>query len=573
MRAFHYVLCSALALGAGACSDPLAVNNTNNPDRNRVFGSASDLESFVGSTYAIAHSGTVGGATVLSGGANDGLQPQLLTMGMESVSGLANFAMGPRSSICTSGGCSGRSAIDNGINSQGNIGNLRDFIIEHRAARLATLGLARLKVLGSLGSATRDGRARAFGKFVEGVALGNLALAYDSAAIVTESNADSADVPLAFYTAVMAAALGDLDSAITLAGTVSTSSDGFPLPANWINEASATITKTLFLQFVHSYKARFLAGVARSKAERAAVNWGQVITEVNAGITSDFNILMSPTNGWDVAWPIQHYATGSASWHQMSQFFMGMADVSGGYDAFLAKSPTSRTPFVVVTPDKRFPQGATRAAQQADTQPVNSASTRYFRNRPTGEDAPGDPLQISMYDFRRSFEFQVTNTRNGAYPIMTAAEIRLLKAEALLRLGGAANIDTAAKLINVSRVAKGGLPPVDTLVGDTSAVVPGGSSCVPRVPDPAASYKATTCGNMWDALKWEYRLETAFTGYGMWYFAARGWGDLPEGTPIEWPVPYQELQVRLVPIYGLGGVGSSTGAAPGNYGLFSGGAY
>ena len=457
MRVPRYALFGALALGLGACTDPLAVNNSNNPDRKRVFGAASDLESFVGSTYAIAHAGTLGAASVLSGGSNDGLQPQLLTMGMESVSGLANFAMGPRSSICTSGGCSGRTAIDNGINSQGNIGNLRDFIIEHRAARLATLGLARLQVLGSLGSATRDGRARAFGKFVEGVALGNLALAYDSAAIVTESNTDSADVPLSSYTDVMAAALGDLDSAITIAGTVSTSSDGFPLPANWINEASATISKTLFLQFVHSYKARFLAGVARTKAERDAVNWGRVITEVNAGITSDFNVLMSPTNGWDVAWPLQHYATGSASWHQMSQFFLGMADVSGGYDAFLAKAPTTRTPFVVVTPDRRFPQGATRAAQQADTQPVNFGSTRYFRNRPTGEDAPGDPLQISMYDFRRSFEFQVTNTRNGAYPIMTAAEIRLLKAEALLRQGGAANIDTAAKLINISRAAKGGL--------------------------------------------------------------------------------------------------------------------
>ncbi len=573
MRVPRYALFGALALGLGACTDPLAVNNSNNPDRKRVFGAASDLESFVGSTYAIAHAGTLGAASVLSGGSNDGLQPQLLTMGMESVSGLANFAMGPRSSICTSGGCSGRTAIDNGINSQGNIGNLRDFIIEHRAARLATLGLARLQVLGSLGSATRDGRARAFGKFVEGVALGNLALAYDSAAIVTESNTDSADVPLSSYTDVMAAALGDLDSAITIAGTVSTSSDGFPLPANWINEASATISKTLFLQFVHSYKARFLAGVARTKAERDAVNWGRVITEVNAGITSDFNVLMSPTNGWDVAWPLQHYATGSASWHQMSQFFLGMADVSGGYDAFLAKAPTTRTPFVVVTPDRRFPQGATRAAQQADTQPVNFGSTRYFRNRPTGEDAPGDPLQISMYDFRRSFEFQVTNTRNGAYPIMTAAEIRLLKAEALLRQGGAANIDTAAKLINISRAAKGGLPALDTLAVDTSAVVPGGSSCVPRVPDSAASYKATKCGNMWDALKWEYRLETAYTGYGMWYFAGRGWGDLPEGTPIEWPVPYQELQVRQVPIYGRGGVGSSTGAAPGNYGLFSGGVY
>ena len=562
MRAFHYALVGALALGAGACTDPLAVDNTNNPDRNSAFRTATDLETFLGSTYAIAHSGTLGGATVLSGGANDGLQPQLLTMGMESVSGLANFAMGPRSAIP-------RNQIDNSINGQGSTGNLRDFFIEHSATRLATLALARLTLLGSLGSPARDGRARAFGKFVEGVGLGNLALAYDSAAVMTENNANDAVVPLAPYDSVMRAALADLDSAIAIAGNAS-SSDGFPLPATWINEPDVTsITQAQFIQLVHSYKARFLAGVARTPAERAAVNWAQVIAEANLGITSDFNILMSPTNGWDVAWPIQHYATGSASWHQMSQFFMGMADTSGGYDTWLLLAPASRAPFLVVTPDKRFPQGTNRGAQNNDSQPASFASTRYFRNRPPSSDAAGDPLQISMYDFRRSFGF-FSSTRNGPYPVMTAAEIRLLAAEGYLRTGA---INSGVTRINVSRVAKGGLPPLDLLATDTSATVPGASSCVPRVPDAAQGYHRTKCGNLWDALKWEYRMETAFTGYGMWYFAARGWGDLPQGTALDWPVPYQELQVRQVPIYGIGGVGLPGGSGQGNYGLFAGGVY
>ena len=30
----------------------------------------------------------------------------------------------------------------------------------------------------------------------------------------------------------------------------------------------------------------------------------------------------------------------------------------------------------------------------------------------------------------------------------------------------------------------------------------------------------------------------------IWYLDSRGWGDLPEGTALFWPVPYQELQVR-----------------------------
>jgi hypothetical protein len=103
--------------------------------------------------------------------------------------------------------------------------------------------------------------------------------------------------------------------------------------------------------------------------------------------------------------------------------------------------------------------------------------------------------------------------------------------------------------------------------------VPGGTACVPRVPDIAQGFKGTKCGNVWDALKWEYRLETAFAGYGRWYFAARGWGDLPEGTAIQWPVPNQEMLTRRQAYYGMGGVGLPGGSAKGNYGLFSGGVY
>ena len=91
--------------------------------------------------------------------------------------------------------------------------------------------------------------------------------------------------------------------------------------------------------------------------------------------------------------------------------------------------------------------------------------------------------------------------------------------------------------------------------------------------DAAQAYKKAKCRNIWEALKWEYRLETAYTGYGMWFFAGRGWGDLPQGTAVHRPVPYQELQVRIEPFYGLGGVDGVAGSGKGNYGLFQGGVY
>ncbi|OLC04899.1 MAG: hypothetical protein AUH45_02085 [Gemmatimonadetes bacterium 13_1_40CM_69_22] len=153
---------------------------------------------------------------------------------------------------------------------------------------------------------------------------------------------------------------------------------------------------------------------------------------------------------------------------------------------------------------------------------------------------------------------------------MTRAEIRLLAAEGYLRTG---NVAQAAVLIDSSRVSKGGLPALAGVITDASQVVPGGTACVPRVPDPAQNYQKTKCGNIWEALKWEYRLETAYTGYGNWYFAGRGWGDLPEGTTVHRPIPYQELQVRLEPFYAFGGTNQLGGAGKGHYGLFVGGAY
>src|SRR5467141_2658246 len=310
MGKFRLVARGLVVLVVAACTDPLAVGNSNQPDRGRVFTNAADLEQFVSNIYTNVHQGTLGGATVLDGGANDALQPQLQVAGMENVSGLANFAMGPRGNIP-------RTGIVNTRGSTGNQGNYRDWVVEHRAARMAVLAISAVGKM-SLGSPGRDARARAFARFGQGVALGNLALAYDSASVLTENDNPEADaaviVPLSGYRTVLSAALAYLDSAIAIAsGTVPAgpAGDWFPLPSNWIN--GTALTATQFVQLARSYKARFRAGVARTPAERAdtskggIVNWTAVIADANAGIKSDFNIFMDPTNGWDVAWVIQHY--------------------------------------------------------------------------------------------------------------------------------------------------------------------------------------------------------------------------------------------------------------------------
>ncbi|HLQ67927.1 MAG TPA: hypothetical protein VK124_00245 [Gemmatimonadales bacterium] len=559
MLNFRIVLCGA-TIGLTACGN-LLVNDVTDPDRNRVLGTPADVESFIGATYAQIQNATLGGS-------NDDIQTQMQVMGMENVSGLANFAMGPRGAVP-------RNPIDNTRGSQGNAGNVRDFQVLHRAARMATIGIARLKDSInpiSLGSPARNARALAFARFTQGVALGNLALVYDSAAILTEHDNPQATIKLSDYRAVMTAALGYIDSAIAIWSApvpAGPAADWLPSPATatWIN--GQNLTAPLLMQLARSYKARLRAGVARNPAERAAVDWASVIADATAGITADFNIGTNPAAGWDVVWPIQAFATGSANWHQMSQFWLGMADSSGGYDNWLNTPRANRVPFLVVTADHRFPIGTTRTAQSGVAVAGTFTSLPYVRNRPAGEDQPGDALQISQYDFYRSRQFFLAG-RIGTYPVMTRAEIRLLAAEGRIRTGTPA---LAMALIDSSRTAAG-LPALVTAgITDTIAAAPGGAGCVPRVPDKATGYKSTKCGNAWDALKWEYRMETMYTGYGMWYLASRGWGDLPEGTAVSWPVPYQEMDARAQPFYGLGGVGQLGGSGPGNYGLYNGGVY
>lgn len=565
MSKLRFIATGVLALAFVACKDTLVVPDQTDPDRDRALSRPADIEAFIGSTYAQIEQGTIGSQTSTGAANNDNLQTQLQVMGMENTSALANFAMGPRGAIP-------RGSIDNTRNSTGSAGNYQDFVVLHRAARMAVMGIAAINKLTSLGSPAQDARARSFARFVQGVAFGNLALAYDSASIVSETDVYPYVVPFSSYTDVMDAAYTELDSAITIARA---NSSLFPLPVGWIaghDPANATkIDTTAFFQLIRSYKARFRADVARTPAERAAADWNAIIADANAGIPADFTIAANPTTGWDVAWPAQAFATGSANWHQMSQFWLGMADSSGAYDTWLNTAPALRDRFLVVTRDLRFPQGATRPAQIGDTLRAGFKTFTgfpYWRNRPAGEDQPGQPLQISMYDFYRTRAFN-TAGRIGNYPIMTRAEIRLLAAEGYIRTGAPA---LAAALIDSSRTQKGGLPSVLAFT-DTLTPVPGGVSCVPRVPDPGANFKSAHCGNLWDAMKWEYRMETAYTGYGMWYFAGRGWGDLPQYTALYWPVPYQEMDARRQAFYPSGGVGGTGAAAAGNYGLFTGGVY
>src|SRR5207247_8577445 len=203
MSKLRYIVVGVLALSFIACKDTLVVEDQTDPDRDRALGRPADNEAFIGSTYSQIQNATLGGS-------NDDLQTQLQVMGMENTSSLANFAMSPRGAIP-------RTQIDNTRGGTGSDGNYRDFLVLHRAARMAAWGVGAMKKIPTLFSAPQEARARSFARFVEGVAYGNLALAYDSAAILGDDDAPGTIQPLKGYTDVMATALLLLDSAMTIA--------------------------------------------------------------------------------------------------------------------------------------------------------------------------------------------------------------------------------------------------------------------------------------------------------------------------------------------------------------------
>ncbi|MES2176702.1 MAG: Ig-like domain-containing protein [Gemmatimonadota bacterium] len=504
---------------------------------------AAFTESSISSLYR-----TVWGATA---GCTDCVNVQAHALAVENYSALANSAMNIRSAIP-------RVAIGNDPSEPTAAANFSTFSSLTAAARTAANSIQALNSLAgagggasnALGSKAQDARARAFAFFSSGLALGNLAIAYDSAAIITSTTSSATNPPLSGYFAVSEAALRMLDSALAWATSpdITSGANGFPLPSTWIN--GNPLSQTQFVALVRAHKARFRAGVARSPAERAAVNWTQVIADAQSGITSNFAVTLNSSAGWSHSSTFDvNLAYTSAAWHQLSMLMLGMADTSGAYASFIAAPLATRDGmFLVRTPDLRFPQGATRAEQQADTPPlVPLPAQRYIRNRAEGsDDFSGFAYGRSFYDFRR-WQLVILLGGSGQWIQMSKVENDMLAAEGMIRTG---NYASAASLINASRAAHG--LPVITTFNNTSPV-PGGNACVPKIPVGPA-YNTVACGNMFEALKWEKRMETMYScSFMCWFTDSRGWGDLPEGTPVHWPVPYQELDARGKPRYQMAG--------------------
>jgi hypothetical protein len=569
---YRLLLASVAALGVAVCEEQLLVQNDNNPDQDRALRRPTDVEGLIAGSYNTMHAGVYNfGGSI----------PQLLCLGMENYSNLANSAMGVRSTVP-------RPPVANTRNSTGSGEPFQNFLRFHRAARAAALGLNRVNqstftffTTDTAALRTQIERAKAFAHFVIGISLGQVAMQFDSGAMVNENDDLSAlaPLPLVDYNALAVYALQKLDSAYAHAAAFGTGT-AQTIPTTWMANP-ATLTAAQFQGVISGWKARIRANIARSPAD--VVAWPTVLADANDFLAKiaaggafpggDVVMSMNPAGGWDNNNMNQLYQSTSVNWHMMHPFMIGMADTSGGYLAWLnmgGGDPTSSAylPYTIVTPDRRFPNGGAacngaaplptgcRTAQQA-------AAGLYITNRATGIDWGGEPFGNSQYRQTRWLPW-FNAARIGNYVIMARAEIRLLAAEAEYRAG---NFAAAAGLVDSTRVSRGQLPGVSGVLTNATATLPG-TGCTPRVPVRSGNTFTTSCATLLEALKWEKRLETMYTYMGTWYFDGRRWGDLAAGTATNFPVPYQESDARgTFNFYSLGGVGNAGGAPVGNYGF------
>ncbi len=542
---------SALAAAFAGCNadSSLNVENPDNPDVARAYGTPEGIEAIVRGGFS-----QILGATH---GTSSAIQPAAMVISLESYGSVANFGMNLRATIP-------RLAIDNNLGNPTQTENNRDFSqlsLRGRTVNNAIGALDKLTAAGaSLGSKAADARARSFGFFVVALANGELALAYDSVGVMLPAMATTDIPPLSGYKEAMAVALSQLDTAIAIANGAASAGNSFVIPgagaSAWLRVGS-DISLADYVRILRSTKARFRAGVARNPTERAAVDWNKVVDDAANGITKDVTLDMNSNEGWGNSWLSQSMVL--LGWHGMTPYIMGMADTTGAYDAWLATPRGNRQQFLMQTPDKRFPAGATRAAQQANSPAATALlPSVYFRNRPAGEDTPGEAWGNSMYDFVR-FRAYRQNASTGPWIWMAQTEIDMLRAEGLIKLNRAAE---AVSLVNRTRVINGLAPfPAGATAATRAPAQPGGgpNSCVPRTPTGAGG--VTECGTLLEAMKWEKRMETIFTGWLQWFVDSRGWGDLPVGSSVMWPVPYQEMQARLEPFYNGPPIGKETDPA------------
>ena len=526
-----------VALGALTACQDLLIPNLNDPDAERALSDPGDLEALIAGTFSLFYDvllddsrtgnlmssyGSEMTAVSTTGAAfNQGAVPRLALDNSGSLPAAAG-PWGPRLVWAA------MSQISSNINDG-----------------LQALELSADPILDSSGNDVTE-RAKAFAKFMQGIAWGYMSMLFDVGIVVSETEELAADaIQQAIDSQIPSAelremALTSLGEAISIAGlnsfTLPTSAqrkDFFATPTAW--------SSTDFIGLANTVAARILVLHARTPQERAAVDWSRVLSFTSSGLTRDFEVtLESSARNSLFYFRAQNNAPTCANCYRMDYQTIGLADVSGAFQTWVNGAVTSRVRFDIVTPDRRI-TGVT---------PLDDGAYTKYRVDNNAFPSSRSPYHRSAYQWFRH-EHAGFLSDEGTAVMFSVDENNLLRAEAQIYLG---SLDAAATLINVTRmrshtlpddVLYAGLPPV------TAAGVPDGPNCVPR-------NEAGACGSLLDAVRYERMLELAAYGALRGYFDSRGFGTLLDNSWTEAPIPGDQLELLELVEYTFGGGGSSS---------------
>jgi hypothetical protein len=543
-------LAAAAVLAAVGCRD-LALENLNQPDRGRALAEPADVQNLIGSTFVRYFQGIHS----LSGTHDVSYQAYLMpAVGNETVT---HILYGGASEIV---GSFPRAMLRNEPSMPAQLdptGPLPAWRYLHEVVSSANEGLQAIDGGMRFMVAGRDEtmRAKAFAKFMQGLAWGHMAITWDRSTLIDELD----ELPrgqaalyalvtdrLRPYPEVLARAVKSLDEAIAIA-----EQHPFVLPPTWTRNDAGDVSSAELIQIAHSYVAKFTVYNARTPEERAKINWAEVLRRTELGVARDFGPRLGTgatgvsSRYWDVL------QANSGVNHRMHYDVLGPADQSGAYQEWARTPFTQRDRFDILTPDPRI----TGVVATNHSMPDPKAPGAYYTYRDHDQGfSLGRPTNRALFSayqwFRRSGAAQA-----GAVPLMGVDENNLIRAEALLRLGRLTEAAAAVNLtrtrqheviVGGTRIVVSGLPPV------TAAGAPTDSRgwCVPRT-------AAGACGSLLDALVYERRLELAGVDFIRSWADNRGFGVLDNATFIQLPVPGRELLTLRLEGYTYGGVGGN----------------
>jgi starch-binding outer membrane protein, SusD/RagB family len=262
-------------------------------------------------------------------------------------------------------------------------------------------------------------KTKAEALYAQGIAYGYLALTYDKAKFVDETVdlADVSNLPLEPYDVIMTNALAKLDLAVTTAKAA----PDFNITAyNGI-----ILTRDDFVRLIRTMQAKFMIYVARTATENAATDWVKVLSLANQGINIDFSPIGDGNTWWD---GYKYYGT-EEGWARVDYRIINSMDPS---------QPS------------RFPTDNSHPLPPAVGDDRLVSDMEYYTSIPFR--AERGLYHYSHYDYTR-YDYHFPGA-TGVMPHTTVVENNLIKAEASMMTGDNA---TAAQLINLTRVARGGL--------------------------------------------------------------------------------------------------------------------